>query len=126
MGPIKDINEEWFAGMLEMALSFLPTNSNWNHYKRQSDDASEELAEETARVLAQQAKETCQLLVNDESYKQDLWMWDQDWDIKQLKVKKSNAVVNHPKSVVQQEEVDILNMQKLAPHIADVYWKRKQ
>ena len=75
------------AGMLEMTTAFLPTNSNWDHYLRQSDDAASELEEETARVLAQQAKESCQLLKND-SYKHDLWMWDQDWATKDLKLKK--------------------------------------
>ena len=44
------------AGMLEMALAYLPTNTNWNHYRRQSDDTAEELEDETKRVLAHQAK----------------------------------------------------------------------
>jgi len=34
-----------------------------SHYVRQADFAAEELEEEIERVLAQQAKETCQMLV---------------------------------------------------------------
>jgi len=75
------------AGMLEMTLAYLPTNSNWQRFLRQSDDAAHELVEETGRVLAQQAKESCQLLAK-EAYKRDLWMWDQDWQTQDLKVKK--------------------------------------
>ena len=80
------------AGMLEMALGYLPTNSNWDHYIQQSDYAFDELEEETARVLSQQAKESCQLL-NDDLYKTDLWMWDQDWSVKEIKFKKSSITV---------------------------------
>ena len=75
------------AGMLDMALGYLPTNSNWDHYVKQSDNAFEELEEETAKVLSQQAKESCQLL-NDDLYKTDLWMWDQDWSTKEMKFRK--------------------------------------
>jgi hypothetical protein len=35
-----------------------------SHYIHQADFAAEELEEEIERVLAQQAKETCQMLVN--------------------------------------------------------------
>ena len=93
------------GGMLDMALGYLPTNSNWDHYIQQSDDAFDELEEETARVLSQQAKESCQLL-NDDSYKTDLWMWDQDWSVKEMKFKK---IV--PKSA-KSNKVDIDHSQK--------------
>ena len=77
-----------FAGMLEMGLAYLPTNSNWTHYVRQADDAADELEAETLRILAQHAKEACQLLPA-HAYTKDLWMWDQEWQTKNLKVKKS-------------------------------------
>ena len=36
-----------------------------HHYVRQSDFAANELEEEVERILAQQAKETCQLLIEE-------------------------------------------------------------
>jgi len=77
-----------FAGMLEMGMAYLPTNSNWRHYLRQADDANDELEAETLRILAQHAKEACQLLPT-RGYKKDLWLWDQDWKPKNMRVKKT-------------------------------------
>ena len=107
------------AGMLEMTLAYLPTNSNWDHYLRQSDDAANELQEETARVLAQQAKESCQLLVKNDAYRHDLWMWDQDWETKDLKVKK---ITKNPKKSKQVSELNskekpaVWNLENLRKH----------
>ena len=39
-----------------------------NHYVQQADFAANELEEEVERIVAQQAKETCQLLI-DQKYK---------------------------------------------------------
>ena len=39
------------------------------------------------RNMSQHAKEACQLLTS-YGYKQDLWMWDQDWSLKTLKMKR--------------------------------------
>ena len=75
-----------------------------------------ELEEETARVLAQQAKESCQLLKND-AYKDDLWMWDQDWETKDLKLKKIeknsrkvniNKPINSKKKIKEPWDFDTL------------------
>ena len=38
------------------------------------------------RNMSQHAKEACQLLTS-YGYRQDLWMWDQDWSLKTLKMK---------------------------------------
>ena len=35
------------AGMLEIGMAYLPTNSNWQHFLRQADDAAKELEAET-------------------------------------------------------------------------------
>ena len=106
------------AGMLEMALAYLPVNTNWNHYKRQSDDTAEDLEEETQRVLAHQAKDTCQLLVDSEAFKHDLWMWDQDWGTKDLKMKrnvKNAKLTNAPKlSSNRKSGEKTLNFEELA------------
>ena len=74
------------AGMFEMCLSYLPVNSNWNHYLNQADDAAAELEGEIQRTLCQQAKESMQLLTCG-IHRKDLWLWDQDWTPKNLKVK---------------------------------------
>ncbi|KOB71405.1 DNA polymerase subunit gamma 1, mitochondrial, partial [Operophtera brumata] len=39
------------------------------------------------QLLSLKADEACKLMVN-EAYKQDLWMWDQDWSTQALKLKK--------------------------------------
>lgn len=76
------------AGMLELSTAYLPINSNWNSYISNSDDAYADLDIEGRIMLAKRAEQACQLL-HDEKYKEDLWLWDQDWQVKELKFKKS-------------------------------------
>lgn len=52
-----------------MSSAYLPISDRWHHYIRQSDDLSQELEKETTRVLANQAKQTCQLLSRAKDYK---------------------------------------------------------
>lgn len=47
----------------------------------------EDLKLESRQLLSLKADEACKLMVND-AYKQDLWMWDQDWSTQALKLKK--------------------------------------
>ena len=75
------------AGMLEMGSAYLPISSRWDQYKQQSRDVAEELEHETHRLLGKQANESCQLLLGDK-YKEDLWMWDQDWKQPGIRMKK--------------------------------------
>ena len=71
--------------MLEMGMAYLPTNSNWSHYLEQAEDATAELNSETLRILAQHAREACNLMQG-ELYRKDIWMWNQDWTTKNIKV----------------------------------------
>jgi len=75
------------SGILELGTSYLPVNSNWNRYLDTSNEIYEDLDIESKFLLSQQANQACQLMYND-NYKRDLWLWDQDWTPKQLKLKK--------------------------------------
>lgn len=76
--------------MLELGTAYLPINSNWQRYIQESDQAYEDLEIEGKIVLAQKADQACQLL-HEYKYKEDLWMWDQDWTIRDLKLKVSKT-----------------------------------
>lgn len=71
--------------MLELGIAYLPINSNWDRYIQESDQAYEDLETEGKILLAQKADHACQLL-HDNKYKEDLWMWDQDWSVKDFKM----------------------------------------
>nr|CAI5841949.1 unnamed protein product [Callosobruchus analis] len=75
------------AGMLELGTAYLPVNSNWSRYISDSEQAYEDLDIEGRILLARRADQACQML-HDEKYKEDLWMWDQDWDVKHIKLRK--------------------------------------
>lgn len=72
--------------MLELGTAYLPVNSNWPRYIRESAQAYEDLESEEKAILSCRADQACQLL-HDEKYKEDLWMWDQDWAVKKFKLK---------------------------------------
>ncbi|XP_050099772.1 DNA polymerase subunit gamma-1, mitochondrial [Anopheles aquasalis] len=74
------------AGMLEMGSSYLPVNASWNRYLTESDLAYDDLDIEGKQLLAQRADAACTLLHN-QAYKRDLWLWDQDWSVQELKLK---------------------------------------
>lgn len=75
------------AGILELGTSYLPVNSNWNRYLNTSNEIYEDLDIESKFLLSQQANQACQLMYND-NYKKDLWLWDQNWISKEIKLKK--------------------------------------
>lgn len=77
-----------FAGMLELSTAYLPVNSNWKRYIDNSEQTYEDLEIESRLLLARRADQACQLL-HDEKYKNDIWMWDQDWDVKHMRFRKS-------------------------------------
>lgn len=72
--------------MLELGTAYLPINSNWQRYIQESEQAYEDLESEGKILLAQKADQACRLL-HDKHYKEDLWMWDEDWTVKDLKLK---------------------------------------
>uniref|UniRef100_A0A2M4AC42 DNA polymerase subunit gamma-1 n=1 Tax=Anopheles triannulatus TaxID=58253 RepID=A0A2M4AC42_9DIPT len=74
------------AGMLEMGSSYLPVNGSWNRYLTESDLTYDDLDIEGKQLLAQRADAACGLLHN-HAYKRDLWLWDQDWTVQDLKLK---------------------------------------
>lgn len=74
------------AGMLELGTAYLPVNQNWNRYITDAEQSFEDLENEGKLLLARRADQACQLL-DDEKYKEDLWLWDEDWEVKSLKMK---------------------------------------
>uniref|UniRef100_A0A182N1E0 DNA polymerase subunit gamma-1 n=1 Tax=Anopheles dirus TaxID=7168 RepID=A0A182N1E0_9DIPT len=76
------------AGMLEMGSAYLPVNANWTRYLTEADLAHEDLDLEARHLLAQRADAACALL-HGGAYRRDLWLWDQDWSVQELKLKAS-------------------------------------
>lgn len=86
------------AGMLELGMAYLPVNSNWKQYLSNSQEAYEDLEIESRLLLARRADQACQLL-HDEKYKEDIWMWDQDWQVKNIRLKKTTSKNNKKFSI---------------------------
>ncbi|KAJ2945130.1 hypothetical protein O0L34_g9191 [Tuta absoluta] len=76
------------AGMLELGSAYLPVNSNWLQYIDSAETVFEDLKLESRQLLSLKADEACGLMEN-QDYKKDLWMWDQDWSTQELKLKKT-------------------------------------
>lgn len=76
------------AGILELGLAYLPVNSDWNQYIKDCNETYDDLDCEAKLMLSQLADHACQYLHNEE-YKKHLWLWDQDWNIRSLSLKKS-------------------------------------
>ncbi|XP_070521209.1 DNA polymerase subunit gamma-1, mitochondrial isoform X2 [Cardiocondyla obscurior] len=74
------------AGMLELGSAYLPVNSNWQRYLEESESTFDDLNYETKLTLAKRADTVCHLM-HAEKYKEDLWMWDQDWSTQKIKMK---------------------------------------
>lgn len=91
------------AGILELGTSYLPVNSNWKRYLDTSNEIYEDMDIESKFLLSQQANQACQLMYND-NYKKDLWLWDQDWTSKPLKLKKEKK--KKPEITVENKPID--------------------
>ncbi|KAK9875775.1 hypothetical protein WA026_009568 [Henosepilachna vigintioctopunctata] len=78
------------GGMLELSTAYLPVNNNWNRYIEDSMQTYDDLDIERKMTLVRRADQACSLL-HKEKYEEDIWLWDQDWDVKYLKVKKKNS-----------------------------------
>ncbi|KAK2107473.1 hypothetical protein P7K49_012638 [Saguinus oedipus] len=83
------------AGMLEMGVSYLPVNQNWERYLVEAQDTYEELQREMKKSLMDLANDACQLLAG-ERYKEDPWLWDLEWDLQEFKQKKARKVKKEP------------------------------
>ncbi|XP_057576206.1 DNA polymerase subunit gamma-1 isoform X4 [Hippopotamus amphibius kiboko] len=79
------------AGMLEMGVSYLPVNQNWERYLAEAQSTYEELQREMKKSLMDLANNACQLL-SGERYKEDPWLWDLEWDVQEFKQKKAKKV----------------------------------
>ncbi|XP_078007267.1 DNA polymerase subunit gamma-1 isoform X5 [Phascolarctos cinereus] len=75
------------AGMLEMGVSYLPVNQNWDRYLVEAQTTYEELQKEMKKSLMDLANDACQL-VSGERYKDNPWLWDLEWDLQEFKLKK--------------------------------------
>lgn len=75
------------ADMLKLGSVYLPINHNWKRYIQESDTTSEDLNWQSKICLSKIADQMCRLLINDR-YKKDPWMWDEDWSIRELTLKK--------------------------------------
>ncbi|XP_072945255.1 DNA polymerase subunit gamma-1, mitochondrial [Epargyreus clarus] len=78
------------AGMLELGTAYLPVNSNWLQYIDSAETVFEDFKLESRQLLSLKADEACRMMEN-EAYKKDLWMWDQDWSTQTLKLKKGGV-----------------------------------
>lgn len=101
------------AGMLELSTAYLPVNSNWTRYIEDSEQTYEDLEIESRLLLARRAEYACQLLENNK-YTKDVWMWDEDWQVKNLRYRKlpketvTQKVADEPNNVDENEEEDPL------------------
>uniref|UniRef100_A0A182K7I2 DNA polymerase subunit gamma-1 n=1 Tax=Anopheles christyi TaxID=43041 RepID=A0A182K7I2_9DIPT len=91
------------AGMLEMGSAYLPVNGNWTRYLTETDLAFEDLDLEAKHQLAQRAEAACSLLHN-AAYQRDLWLWDQDWSVQELKLKAVKLSGKQQVSATTQEQ----------------------
>ncbi|XP_053699341.1 DNA polymerase subunit gamma-1, mitochondrial [Sabethes cyaneus] len=95
------------AGMLEIGNAYLPVNSNWKRYIQESDLAYEDLEIEAKHLLAQRADAACRLM-HDEGYRQDLWLWDQDWSVQELRLKAPKRPTKKAKDLEQAKQAVVV------------------
>lgn len=72
---------------IHIGTAYLPVNSNWQQYIDSAETIFEDLKLESRQLLSLKADEACRMM-NEDAYKKDLWMWDQDWSTQTLKMKK--------------------------------------
>ncbi|OCT89734.1 DNA polymerase subunit gamma-1 isoform X1 [Xenopus laevis] len=92
------------SGMLEMGVSYLPVNQNWERYLDEAQTSYEELQKEMKKSLMKLANDACQLLTKD-AYKEDPWLWDLEWDIQEFKQKKTKSSKKQKKANEAAESV---------------------
>ncbi|KAK6625952.1 hypothetical protein RUM43_006251 [Polyplax serrata] len=78
------------SGMLEMGIAFLPVNENWTKFLVEADQTYEDLKNEMSLVLSKKSDFACRLHHN-EMYKNDPWMWNEDWSTQTLKLTKKKV-----------------------------------
>ncbi|KHJ44994.1 hypothetical protein D918_04805 [Trichuris suis] len=82
-----------FMGMLEMGISYLPTDKNWFHYVAACDKSYKLLQQQVHALLVDIALQTVNDLIDDFKYTHDPWFWNASW-----KTAKPSRRVLHSKS----------------------------
>lgn len=95
-----------FAGMLELGSTYLPVNTNWQRYIEESELTFEDMSYESKSILSKRAAEVCRLM-HDDKYKEDLWMWDQDWSTQEIKMKTVLTKAQREKMMKEKEEIKL-------------------
>ena len=98
-----------FAAVMEMGTVILPVNRNWQRYLQRTEETYCDLKKDLSRHWTTEANRACHLLY-DASYKKDPWLWDLDWSVPNLKVKKSAKTAS---KVQQTNELDENQFQSL-------------
>ncbi|KAK3606282.1 hypothetical protein CHS0354_037959 [Potamilus streckersoni] len=93
------------AGMLELGMGYLPINRNWERYIEQANATYEDLQRESKLLLMGLANDACQLLESTE-YKNDPWLWDLDWTVKPVKLKKITKKKTKDKPALEEETAE--------------------
>ncbi|XP_067620356.1 DNA polymerase subunit gamma-1, mitochondrial [Eurosta solidaginis] len=92
------------AGMLELGSAYLPVNSNWMRYLKEADLSYEDMSIEAKNHLTRRADNACRLMKN-EAYRKNLWLWDEDWSVQEIKMKKPKVIKNRaPLDVVSSKQ----------------------
>lgn len=94
------------AGMLEMSLPFFTVNNNWKKFLLEADQTYEDLRNEMSLELSKKSDQACTLL-HDEKYKEDLWMWDEDWSTQKLKLTKKKIKTKAKSAENENDEEDL-------------------
>ncbi len=94
------------AGMLELGSAYLPVNSNWTRYINEANLTYEDFDVESKTLLSQRADHACRL-THDEQYKNDLWMWDEDWSVQPFKLNKEKSKKNEIKETIEYSDDEL-------------------
>lgn len=108
------------AGMLEMGMAYLPVNANWQRYVNDSQEKFANLESEMSFLLAKKCDNACALL-HDEAYKKDLWMWDEDWSVQELRLTKKPVKPNPVVEEIIKENQDDEELQELIKKFRYLY-----
>lgn len=79
------------AGMLELSTCYLPVNRNWRRYVEDSQETYDDLNIESKFLLSEAANKSCQLL-HGRKYRDNIWLWDQNWEPKALNLKQGKPL----------------------------------
>ncbi|XP_011190745.1 DNA polymerase subunit gamma-1, mitochondrial [Zeugodacus cucurbitae] len=111
------------AGMLELGSAYLPVNSNWTRYIKESDLAYEDLSIEAKNHLKRRADKACSLMKN-AAYREHLWLWDEDWSVQEIKLKKTKPSKKKPPVLLNVEQSNLtqeeLQLQKKFQYLYDM------